>query len=86
MEVGFLSREKIWISRENLFFFIFLVTVKVRLAKDENVDDNDCMEVGQMRLGHPRPAESDPSLLWVGAISKGIHNPLLMKHLLDPFI
>ena len=54
----------------------------VRLAKDEkdeNVDDNDCMEVGQMRPGHPRPAESDPSL-WVGAISKGIHNPLLMKH------
>ena len=50
------------------------------MAKDENADDNDCMEVGQMRLGHPRPAESDPSLLWVRAISKGIHNPLLMKH------
>ena len=52
----------------------------VRFAKDDqDVDDNDCMEVEQMRLGHPRPAESDPSL-WVGAISKGIHNPLLMKH------
>ena len=45
-----------------------MIMRKVRMGNtDERADDvengdaDDCMEVGQMRPDHPRPAESHPS-------------------------